>query len=127
MQRKRIIYIAHPIGGDIEKNLYSLRKIIREINLSRTDIVPFCPYYADVVSLDDNNPQERERGIQNGMALLQRGFIEEVWLCGHSLTDGMKQEVMMARMMGIPVFAEDGHMYSELQHFLRQNVHENTH
>ncbi len=60
----RIAYIAHPIGGDVKNNLASIRKIVREINLFEADTVPFVPYYADVVSMDDNVKSERERGLK---------------------------------------------------------------
>ena len=61
----KIVYIAHPIGGDVENNLEKVRQIVRKLNLERQDIVPFAPYWLDCHALDDNNPQERERGIKN--------------------------------------------------------------
>ena len=99
----KIVYIAHPISGDIEANLADLRRIIRRINLEYPDVVPLAPYYADIVSLDDNIPEERERGIKNDTALLERGFIDEVWLTGPRISFGMNCEVKLADKMGIPV------------------------
>lgn len=100
----KIVYIAHPISGDIEGNLADLRRIVRKINLEQLDIVPFVPYYADIVSLDDNVPSERERGIKNDIAILESGVVDEVWLTGESISNGMAAEKTKAKQLGIPVF-----------------------
>lgn len=119
MQKKKVIYIAHPISGDIKENLHSIRKIVRHLNLSKTDIVPFVPYYVDVVSLDDNNPVERERGIQNDIALFERGVIDEVHLYGDKISDGMQQEILLARRLNIPVICTSDDMYALFLDFLK--------
>lgn len=98
-----IAYIAHPIGGDVENNLKDLRRILRKINLERSDVVPFCPYYADIVSLDDNHPEERQRGIQNDVAVLRSGIVQELWLTGDKISSGMQHERNIAIELGIPV------------------------
>lgn len=99
----KIVYIAHPIGGDIESNLKDLRRIIRKINLTFPDVVPFTPYYADVVSMDDNNPPERSRGISNDTEILRRGIPDEMWLTGSKISAGMQAEADMAKSMNMPV------------------------
>lgn len=99
----KICYIAHKISGDIEANLADLRRIIRVINLGYPDVAPFCPYYVDIVSLDDNVPAERERGIANDVELINRGFIDEVWLTGDTISTGMKHEKELAESLGVPV------------------------
>lgn len=100
----RIVYIAHPIGGDVENNLADLRRIIRKINLEQPVVVPFVPYYADIVSLDDNVPLERERGIKNDIAILESGIVDEVWLTGERISSGMAAEKIKAEQLGIPVY-----------------------
>lgn len=99
----RICYIAHPIGGNVEKNLADLRRIVRKINIERPDIIPFVPYYADVVSMDDNIPVERAKGIKNGMRILRGGIVDEVWLTGEWISSGMAAERELAMEYGIPV------------------------
>ncbi len=115
-QKMRIVYIAHPIGGNVEANLASLRRIVREFNLNPkyATSVPFVPYYADVVSMNDNNPAERQKGLQNGLAILARpGMVDELRLTGNTITEGMKQEVFTAFMYGILVSAGD-HLFNHL-------------
>ena len=108
--RKKVVYIAHPIAGDVAANLAALLKIVRHINTSPkyATVVPLVPYYADVLTLDDNVPEERAKGLANGQALIAReGIIDEVWMCGHTISPGMKQEAFAAFKRGIPVKAFD--------------------
>lgn len=99
----KVIYIAHPISGDIKGNLEKIRLIAREINLLFPDVVPFAPYWLDCHALDDTIPSERERGIRNDIALFNKGFIDAVWLCGNRISTGMQHEIELAESLGIPV------------------------
>lgn len=99
----RIAYIAHPISGDIAGNLEKIRQIVRAINLNEPDVVPFAPYWLDCHALDDNVPEERERGIKNDHELFSRGFIDELRLYGDRISFGMQEEVKQAILYKIPV------------------------
>lgn len=99
----KIAYIAHAISGNIEANLADIRRIVRKINLEHPDIVPFVPYYSDVVSLDDNVEEERSRGIKNDFEIIDRGIPDEVWLTGTKVSFGMALERSSAEKKGIPV------------------------
>jgi hypothetical protein len=83
--------------------------------------VPFAPYYLDVCCLDDNNPAERQRGMDNDAALFERGFIDELHLYGDRISEGMKIEILLALHTGIPVIASNDELYAELQQFIRHN------
>lgn len=102
----KIVYIAHPISGDIEGNLARIRDIVKKIAMNQPDIVPFVPYYVDIVSLDDNDPVQRKRGISNDIELFNRKVMDEVWLFGDKLSKGMKAEVKLALRLGIPVITK---------------------
>lgn len=99
----KVVYIAHPISGNIKENLESIRRIVRNINLSNNDVVPFAPYWLDCHALNDSIPEERERGIKNDIELFNRDFIDEVWLYGDRVSNGMKAEIALAEKLGIPV------------------------
>lgn len=100
----KIVYIAHPIGGDVENNLKDLVRILRKINLAPfSDIVPLAPYYADILALDDDNPDERARGIKNDVAVLKSGIFAELWLTGPRISPGMEAERKLAIELRIPV------------------------
>lgn len=113
--KTRIVYIAHPISGNVEKNLESLRGIIRSINAYEPHTVPFCPYYADVVSLNENDPAQRARGLRNDMAILGRpGMVDELRLYGHTISAGMRQEIEVAHIMGIQIVCSTQELYKML-------------
>lgn len=99
----KICYVSHPIGGSISENLSDLYRIIRVINLTMSDVVPFAPYVADILAMDDNIPAERERGIANDIAILRSGIVQELWLTGPRISTGMQHEKELAIELGIPV------------------------
>ena len=99
----KIAYIAHPISGDVKGNIDKIIAIVRQINLTEPDTVPFAPYIVDLLALDDSKPEERARGIQNDTALLSSGLITELRLYGPHISSGMKHEAALVKMMGIPV------------------------
>ena len=99
----KVVYIAHPIGGDIKKNLEEVRQIGRKINIEEPNVIPFAHYFFDCYSLDDNVPEERERGIKNDIALFKMGFIDELRLYGNRISSGMKAEMELAKMLNIPI------------------------
>lgn len=99
----KVIYIAHPIGGDVVNNLKKITEIVRTINMQEPDVVPFAPYYVDCIALNDDRPNERERGIKNDIALMRKGFIDEVRLYGDRISNGMAAEIELAIELLIPV------------------------
>ena len=99
----KVAYIAHPISGDIEGNLRRIEQIGRQINLEEPEVVPFAHYFFDCYALDDDIPEERERGIKNDVALMRKGFIDEVRLYGNRISVGMSHEVDLAIELGIEV------------------------
>lgn len=111
----KIVYISHPIGGDVPGNLEKIRRIIRDLNLSYPEMVPFAPYYSDVVSLDDAIPDQRERGLRNDIALIERGFIDEMWLFGPTISAGMRLEMIAAWNTKIPVIATHDKLWQEME------------
>lgn len=99
----KIAYIAHPISGNVSDNLDAIRDIARHINLYEPDVVPFAPYYLDCHCLDDSVPEERERGIKNNVALLKKGFVDELRLYGPRISKGMLEEIKLAYSLGITI------------------------
>lgn len=99
----KICYLAHPVGGDVENNLALIRRIVREVNLEHPEVVPFVPYYSDVVSLCDAHPSERARGIKNNTHILKSGIVNELWLYGDKISAGMAGEIEIAKEMGIKI------------------------
>jgi hypothetical protein len=99
----KIAYIAHPIGGDVTANLVRINAIVRKINREEPNVVPFVPYYADIMAMDDNVPAERERGIKNDHEHFRRKTFDVLRLYGDRISMGMNGEIIMAKKFGIPV------------------------
>jgi len=101
------VYICHPIKGknhqDKVNNLSKILEIVREINLTRPDVVPLTNYFADCLALDDDVEAERQKGLYNDRKLLESGIVDELWVFGDEITEGMEQEIETAKRMGIPV------------------------
>ncbi len=102
----KIVYIAHPIGGNVKRNIKKVLKIVREINMSEPETLPFAPYVVDCQALDDNRQYERARGIKNNQHLLRSGIVKELWLYGSIISRGMLSEIDIAIELGIPVIAK---------------------
>ena len=99
----KIVFIAHPIGGDVKENLKRIVKIARSINLSEPEVVPCANYFLDCYTLNDDLFSERERGIKNNIALMKRRFYDEVRLYGNRISKGMRDEINLADELGIPI------------------------
>lgn len=113
----KIVYIAHPIGGNEEANLRAIRNIVKMINYHEPDTVPFVPYYADVVSMSDSIPWERQRGIKNDIEILSRkGIVDELRLYGPTISAGMRLEIIAALNNKIPVVSTTDSLHTELEH-----------
>lgn len=102
--KKRFIYICSPLRGDIEQNKKKAREYCREAVTCYPDVVPIAPHIYCTQFLDDSNPDERNVGLDMGLALLD--LCDEVWVYGlENPSEGMKLEIEYAKENGIPVFA----------------------
>lgn len=99
----KIVYVAHPVGSDVEGNLKKLEFIYRFITKVYPDVIPFIPYYATVKSLNDKNPDERKIGMEQNHEFFKRKMFDELWICSKRISPGMQVEIDLANEMGIPV------------------------
>lgn len=97
----KLVYICHPISGDLEKNIAAVLAICKKVHSK--DIIPFAPYLVSVQYLDDNLIQDRELGVAASLETLKRGLIDELWVFGDTISDGMREEIKLAEEKGIPV------------------------
>lgn len=119
----KIAYIAHPIGGNVVKNLSLLCDIVKEVNYKEPETVPFVPYYADVVALDDDDPIQRERGFKNNLEIISRGLVDELRLYGPRISHGMEVEIKRALMHEIQVKAMSSKLEKELINFIKKTYY----
>lgn len=106
--KKKIVYIAHPMSGDIEANLKSIQNIYLSISRNHPDVIPFCPYYATVMSLDDSVPEDRDIGMNHNKHFFESGVIQELWWFGR-ISNGVAQEIEWCEQFNIPYYAKIVH------------------
>ena len=95
----KIIYVASPSAGDIKKNTEFAKKACRHVmEQGHTFFAPHLMYPA---ILDDRQPQERQLGIDMGLAMLEH--CDELWCYGGHISQGMMREITEADRLGIPV------------------------
>lgn len=95
----QLVYIASPLSGDVAKNLDFARQACRYAIAQGA--TPFAPHLLYPQMLDDNDPGERQLGIDMGNQMLE--LCEELWLCGDRISPGMEGEQKLADELGIPV------------------------
>ncbi|MEG1562132.1 MAG: DUF4406 domain-containing protein [Bacteroides sp.] len=95
---KKLVYIASPYRGDRKRNLRKAEKYTRAA--LDAGAIPITPHLFYSTVLNDDNPEQRERGMAAGTALLLR--CDEVWAFGEP-SEGMKAEIAAAEQAKIPV------------------------
>ena len=97
----KIIYIAHQFANDPKGNIKRILNICKEVHSK--DILPFTPYMAALHYLNDTIPEERALGMTLSAEFFKRKVIDEVWLCGSTISNGMKEEIKLAKKYNIPI------------------------
>lgn len=95
----KVVYIASPLSGDVERNLQFARQACRYA--ISEGMVPFAPHLLYTQMLDDSSPEERQLGIDMGNRMLR--LCDKLWLCRNRISPGMAGEKEMAERLGIPV------------------------
>lgn len=99
-----IVYIASAFRGNVEENLAKARVYCRLA--AKAGYLPVAPHLLYPQFLDDNDPEERELGMQLGLHLL--ALCDEVW-CFGKITEGMAREIKEAEDLCIPVIYKEGY------------------
>ena len=102
--KKKLIFIAHPIRGDITGNMVKVLAICEQIH--KEGHIPVAPYLVSLQYLNDEVVEDRELGVEANLVCFQRGFVDELWLYGDRISEGMKREIALAQELKIPVVAK---------------------
>lgn len=101
MQTKKVVFIAHPVGGDIAGNVKKVLAICERVH--KDGHIPVAPYLVSLQYLNDAVTEDRDLGIEANLVCFRRRFIDELWLFGERISEGMKEEVMFAVKLKIPI------------------------
>lgn len=97
----KTVFIGRPISGDVKGNSQKVLEICRDVHTK--DIIPVAPYLVSLEYLDDDVTEDRELGIEANHECFRRGYVDELWLFGEKISEGMKGEIALARELGIPI------------------------
>lgn len=90
------VFICSPFGGK-QENLEKAKQYCRQA--FEEGFIPFAPHLLYPQFLKDE-ASEREFGIMAGRQFMR--FCDELWYFGDKITDGMKEEITFAALIGIP-------------------------
>ncbi len=96
---KPCVFICSPYAGDIVGNVGKAIRFMRFAVAKGS--IPFAPHLLYTKVLDEDDPSEREMGIQFGLTWLRK--CDELWVFGRQISMGMEREIAKASKLGIPI------------------------
>jgi hypothetical protein len=87
------------LRGDIETNVRRAHGYCRFV--IQKGALPLAPHAIFTAFLDDTIPQERQLGMALGIELLKR--LDELWVFGKRITEGMRAEIEVAEKRNIHI------------------------
>lgn len=108
----KIVFIAHPMSGDIPGNFKKVVDICRRIHSAR--IIPVFPSALTRQYLTPD-PKDRKLAKVNILTYFNRGFIDELWLFGDHISEGMWREIETARKYGVKVVGKTARTRTRLR------------
>lgn len=116
--RKKLVFIAHPISGDVPGNIRKVLKICKVLHSK--NIIPVVPYLVSLQYLNDDLLEDRALGIEANHECFHRGFVDELWLFGDRISAGMREEVLLALRYEIPIHAKTAQTQQALKILLAE-------
>lgn len=95
----KLIYVASPYAGDVERNVEYAKQACRTVMESGHAF--FAPHLLYPAVLNDAVQEERQAGMDMGLTMLFR--CDELWVFGPHISSGMQAEIAEAERMRIPV------------------------
>jgi hypothetical protein len=114
-----IVYVAHPIGGDVENNAKCVLSLLKALHSGTC--TPIAPYLVCLQYLDDANPADRAKGIAANALYFQRKVLDLLLLCGPKISTGMTGEVKLALQHNIPIKCHNPALVLPLDELVRKH------
>ena len=102
----KTVFICSPYRGRVAENEKKARGYCREV--TKQGFIPLATHLLFPQFLDDNNPDDRIKGLTMSREVLKR--CDEIWVFGPVISKGMSYEISAAKEYGIPfrLFYENG-------------------
>ena len=102
--KRPLAYITAAWSGDDCENAELAAKYCRTVY--KAGFSPICPTLYLPLILNDAIPEEHKDGIDMSRNLLRRSHVLVV--CGHTVTEAMKNDIAVAQRLGITATTLDG-------------------
>lgn len=103
------VFICSPFRGfgdsaeeqtrDCKRNIHNARAACNFAVMK--GCVPYAPHLYFPQFLMDSDPDERKAGLLMGLTWLS--YCDELWVIGRRISEGMENEINMAKKWGIPI------------------------
>ena len=97
-------YITAALAGSDHENTKLAAQYCRTVY--EAGFSPICPTLYQPLFLNDAVPEEHKSGIDMGRDLLRRSHVLVV--CGHTVTEAMKNDIAVAQRLGITATTLEG-------------------
>ena len=102
--KRPLAYITAPWSKNEFENTENAAKYCRAVY--DAGFSPICPTLYQPLFLNDAVPEEHKSGIDMGRDLLRRSHVLVV--CGHTVTEAMKNDIAVAQRLGITATTLEG-------------------
>ena len=102
--KRPLAYITATWSGDPCEATEQAAKYCRAVY--EAGFSPICPTLYQPLFLNDAVPEEHKSGIDMGRDLLRRSHVLVV--CGHTVTEAMKNDIAVAQRLGITATTLEG-------------------
>lgn len=93
-----LLYLAAPVAGDVNGNVSRALRWLAYLTATRTESI-IAPWIAGLMAGDDDNdPTQRERGLQTCVETARR--CDGIILVGGRISSGMRRELDVVRESG---------------------------
>lgn len=96
---KYFIYVCSPCRGNVQKNIAAARGYCERV--IERGYMPLAPHVMFSGILNDDIPEQRTAGIALGKQMLR--YCRELWVFGDRVSEGMRDEIKLAKYLNIPV------------------------
>lgn len=86
-----IWYVAHPVSGDIKRNIANAKAWLRWLVDHEPGVALCMPWLPYLDVLDDDNAEHRARGLRDACAMA--ASCSGIVLCGGRISSGMHDEI----------------------------------
>lgn len=98
MTPRQVVYVAHPVSGNVAGNIASAEALYAWLVEMHPDVAFVMSWLVDVLTGDDLDPERRERGLRDCEAIAAR--CDGIVLVGPRLSTGMMRELAACRDAG---------------------------